>query len=550
MEILPIITTLLGGIGLFLVGMWLMTDGLKLAAGNALRNLLFSWTNSRLRGLSTGFMITSLVQASGAVTVATIGFANAGLLSLEQAIWVIFGSNIGTTMTGWIVALLGFRINIEYFALPLIGIGMIIRLGGTNNRISAIGQAIVGFGLFFLGISVLKDGFTDYLGDMTLPGTDTAGIQIILLYLLFGVLMTTLMQSSSAAMIITLGAAESGLIPLSSAAAVVIGANLGTTTIAIISVWGATPTAKRVAASHVIFNLITASIALLILAPMLKFVTYTQDVLDLAESPAMTLALFHTAFNLLGVILMWPLGKYMLVMLNKMFVDLAATSRKPVYIDKPSLEVPALAIEALLKELDRTGVQALHSAQEIINRGTDGRSEIEQVGLTPLITEIADYVAQLSRKDLPENIAQSLPSVIQVAQKYLLLEELAIDIVELQGNVRVTDSQQLENIHNYRELVTTLLASIDTDIKQGNQEKINQYIEKLDEAYDLLKFQILKTGSEGTLGMVTIDALLQQANILKKIAKEAVKAMTRLQEVKVMITPGQTVEVNTEIKSA
>jgi phosphate:Na+ symporter len=237
-------------------------------------------------------------------------------------------------------------------------------------------------------------------------------------------------------------------------------------------------------------------------------------------------------------------------MLNKMFVDVTAKSRKPVYIDKPSLEVPALAIEALLKELDRTGVQALHTAQEIINRGTDGRSDIEQTGLTPLITEIADYVAQLSRKDLPENIAQSLPSVIQVAQKYLLLEELATDIVELQDKVRVTDSQQLENIRNYRELVTTLLASIDTDIKQGNQEKINQYIEKLDEAYDSLKFQILKTGSEGTLGMVTIDALLQQANILKKIAKEAVKVMTRLQEVKVMITPGQTLEVHTEIKSA
>src|SRR5690606_10504924 len=119
--------------------------------------------------------------------------------SLEQAIWVIFGSNIGTTMTGWIVALLGFRMNIEYFALPLIGIGMIIRLSGTNNRISAIGQAIVGFGLFFLGISVLKDGFSDYLGNFSLPGTDTAGIQIIFMYLLFGVLMTTLMQSSSAA---------------------------------------------------------------------------------------------------------------------------------------------------------------------------------------------------------------------------------------------------------------------------------------------------------------------------------------------------------------
>ncbi|MEX2352715.1 MAG: Na/Pi symporter, partial [Gammaproteobacteria bacterium] len=410
MNYFPVITTSLGGIGLFLVGMWLMTDGLKLAAGNALRDILFSWTNSRLRGLSTGFMITGIVQASGAVTVATIGFANAGLLSLEQAIWVIFGSNLGTTMTSWIVALLGFKLNIEYFALPLIGVGMIIRLTGSSNRLSAIGQAIVGFGLFFLGISVLKDGFTGYLADFTLPGAETAGLQIIVLYLLFGIVMTTLMQSSSAAMIITLGAAESGLIPLSSAAAVVIGANLGTTTIAIISVWGATSTAKRVAASHVLFNLITASIAIIIMVPMLNLVAYIQALMQLSETPAMTLALFHTAFNLLGILLMWPLSSRLLVILNRLFIESPTTTGKPVYIDRPSLEVPAVAMEALIKELDHTGLQALHSTQEIINRG-DGAGGSS--GLSPLITEIGDFVAQLSRKDLPEKIAQSLPSVIQ-----------------------------------------------------------------------------------------------------------------------------------------
>src|SRR5690606_24665755 len=126
------INVLLGGLGLILVGMWLMTDGLKVAAGAALRDLLHSWTNTRMRGLVTGFSITSLVQASGAVTLATIGFANAGLITLEQAIWVIFGSNVGTTMTGWIVSLVGFRINIEIFALPLIGAGMLLRLTGST----------------------------------------------------------------------------------------------------------------------------------------------------------------------------------------------------------------------------------------------------------------------------------------------------------------------------------------------------------------------------------------------------------------------------------
>lgn len=133
MDIAAAVNAVLDGLGLFLIGMWLMTDGLKLAAGNTLRDILFTWTNTRARALGTGFMITGLVQSSSAVTVATIGFADAALLSLEQAIWVIFGSNLGTTMTGWIVALVGFKVNMEYLALPLIGIGMILRLTGIHD---------------------------------------------------------------------------------------------------------------------------------------------------------------------------------------------------------------------------------------------------------------------------------------------------------------------------------------------------------------------------------------------------------------------------------
>ena len=131
---------LLGGMGLFLVGMWLMTDGLKLAAGDALRNILHNWTRTPSRGLVTGFAITALVQSSSAITVATIGFANAGLINLQQAIWVIFGSNVGTTMTGWIVAIIGFKVNLEAYALPLIGIGMLVKMTGGKGRRMAIGH--------------------------------------------------------------------------------------------------------------------------------------------------------------------------------------------------------------------------------------------------------------------------------------------------------------------------------------------------------------------------------------------------------------------------
>jgi phosphate:Na+ symporter len=156
---LLLIGTTIGGIGLFLLGMRLMTEGLKVAAGEMLREFLARWTRTHLRGLASGILITGIVQSSSAVTVAAIGFVNAGVLSLSQTMWVVFGRNIGTTMTGWIVAIVGFDIKIELFALPLLGIGMFTTLTDTSGRRGAVGEALAGFGLFFLGIATLKSAF-------------------------------------------------------------------------------------------------------------------------------------------------------------------------------------------------------------------------------------------------------------------------------------------------------------------------------------------------------------------------------------------------------
>ena len=531
MEFSTAISAVLGGLGLFLVGMWLMTDGLKLAAGHTLRDILSSWTNSRIRALGTGFMITGLVQSSSAVTVATIGFANAGLLNLERAIWVIFGSNVGTTMTGWIVALLGFKFNIEYLALPLIGIGMLIRLTGFNTRRAAIGQAITGFGIFFLGISILKEGFIGQFTDFTLPGIDEAGIQILILYLLLGIMLTTLMQSSSAAFVITLGAAESGIISLSSAAAVVIGANLGTTSTAILAVWGATSTAKRVAASHVLFNLITASIALIIIAPMLTAVALLQKTLQLSGEPAMTLALFHTAFNILGVIVMWPLSHRLVTALEKRFISAKEIASRPIYLDKTSLQVPAVAMQALLKELERIKTQVLDYTKSTISvevaTPQDTTSDIELLAI-----EIGKYVSRLGRMDLPENIAQSLTTVIQITQQYVLIEDLCKDITDLQNKIDISDEDLLKEINNYKKLCVQLLTIISNAVEHLDYNNMDKQLESIEQEYDKLKFHVLNAGSKGKLGMVSVDAQLQQANLLRRIARQIVKATHRLQDVK------------------
>ena len=160
MPIFSMISAGIGGLGLFLLGMWLMTDGLKTAAGHTLTHFLHHWTKTKIRGLGVGILLTSLIQSSSAVTVATIGFTNAGLLSLKRSIWIIFGSNIGTTATGWLVTLIGFNFKISVFALPMIGIGMLIKLIIEDDRIGAIGQVLVGFGILFMGIDVLKDSFS------------------------------------------------------------------------------------------------------------------------------------------------------------------------------------------------------------------------------------------------------------------------------------------------------------------------------------------------------------------------------------------------------
>jgi phosphate:Na+ symporter len=529
------INALLGGLGLFLVGMWLMTDGLKLAAGDALISILHNWTKTPGRGLITGFSITALVQSSSAITVATIGFANAGLINLQQAVWVIFGSNVGTTMTGWIVALIGFKINLEAYALPLIGIGMIVRMTGGKGRRTAIGQAILGFGLFFLGISVLKESFMGLGETVQLPSVNEGGISVVMIYLLMGLILTTLMQSSSAAVVVILSAAQGGLVPLGAAAATVIGANLGTTTTALISVWGATPTAKRVAASHILFNLITASIALLLMSPMLWLVDWIQSFLSMSPSIATTLALFHTVFNLLGVIVMLPLAKRLIDFLQTRFISKAEVEGKSKYLDKNILTIPAVASDALFKELidinefsikSSTSVLSQEGA-DMINLKNDNEIMIKRT------SEVGNYVAMLSKQDLSDEIAQCLPDMMVVAQQYVLLMDLAIDVVELQKKVHVPvgESAIVEAMTKLRKLAVHTLEDTKITINDNKAIALSNTLDEMESVYEDFKLIVFKTGSKGRLGIVTIDAMVHQASLIKRMAKLSVKATGRMHKI-------------------
>jgi phosphate:Na+ symporter len=344
-------TALLGGLGLFLLGMSMLSDGLRLAAGRALETILMQATRTRLRGLVSGAITTTLVQSSSAVTVATIGFVNASLLTLGGAIWVLFGANLGTTATGWLVAVAGLKLDLSVAALPMIAIGVAMKLAGLGQRLSAYGEALAGFGLLFYGIVLMQLGFADMSSQWQIPQGE--GVTAILLQLLVGVVMTAVMQSSSASIAIALTAAQTGLIDLNGAAAVLIGANIGTTVTAVLASIGATPNARRVASAHVLFNLLTAAAALLVMPWLLTAIVGSREALGWGDSAAITLAMLNTCFKVLGVILIWPLADTMVRFLERRFVPARSAAAQPAFLDSTTLPVPSMAAQALAFELER-----------------------------------------------------------------------------------------------------------------------------------------------------------------------------------------------------
>jgi phosphate:Na+ symporter len=507
-DLSAMIGSLLGGIGLFLLGMWLMTDGLKRGAGDALHGVLQTGTGTPLRGLAAGFAITALVQSSTAVTVATIGFVNAGLLSLVQAIWVILGSNIGTTMTSWLVAAIGLKLKIELFALPLIGIGMLLRLTGSDQPRGAWGQALAGFGCFFAGIAALQQGFgtvAEAVDPAMLPSQGWAGR---LLFVGLGVALTTLTQSSSAASAITVTAAMSGTLPLDAAAATVIGANLGTTSTALLAAIGATSNAKRSAVAHVLFNLVTAIVAFLLLPWLLAGIAHVTD------EPALATALFHTLFNILGVALMGPAVPKLAAVLLGRFRSAEEDLARPRHLDPTAAVVPALALDSLRLELQRLGGIALGMARgEIPAPQRPGHRQ----AAASLATAIMDFALRLHRGDLPEAVARVLPGALRAAQHY---HAIAAAEPEPESHPGAAGA-------DFDMAWRAALQAADTTRPDFDLATAMQAGESCEAAYQRLKAGLLEaTGPD--LSAARLDRLLTAAATRRDLAERAVKAARRM----------------------
>lgn len=533
-ESYTVIATLLGGLGLFLLAMELMTDGLTLAAGKSLRRLLSNWTNTLIRGVFSGILMTAIVQSSSAVTVAALGFVNAELLKMRQALGIIYGANIGTTMTAWLVAIVGFKLDVHAFALPAIGIGAFIMLAKGKGPRLGIGRAMVGFGLFFLGISTLQQGFEGIVANFDLATLTLAGNAEVAGYLLIGIVMTILTQSSSAAIAITISAASANMIGIYAAAAMVIGANVGTTSTAVLASLGATPNAKRLATAQVIFNIGTAIVALLLLPVLFYAVEAARDMMKLAPNIGVSLALFHTVFNCLGVLLVLPFNNVLATFLEKRFVTVGESLAKPRYLDKTTAAAPMLAVNALILELQRAAGNIGDAVKQTLDTNISNDALEQKINaIHQLSNTISNFIVNLERASLSDEITQQLSGLMRVDQYFMSCAVVLEAALEMRSKLGRLPNVNLEReIEAYRNKSSEFLNSAISADSELYFEKLENNYHELKSERDVLKENLLTTG---TRGLISLEQMINAIDFITEIKQlneqwyKAIKILARLE---------------------
>jgi len=349
----PVAAGILGGVALFLFGMRQLEEGLRQLTGGMLERVLKYSTDRTWKALLFGAGTTALSQSSSLVSVITIAFLSAGLIGLVPGIGVIFGANLGTTSGAWLVAAFGLKVDIAAWALPLLTFGVLFQFM-SSARIQGIGSCALGIGLVFLGIDFMKEGFEAFQAVLDLSRFAMDGLAGLLVYTLVGLVATVIMQSSHATLILTITALSAGQLAYDNALAVSIGANIGTTVTAMISSISSNVEGRRLAAAHLAFNGMTAGIALAAMPIFLIAVEAISGWMGIApDSHTMKLAVFHTLFNLAGLMIMVPLIEPLARFLIRHLKAVPVQTRKPKFINDQLLITPAPALAAARKELLR-----------------------------------------------------------------------------------------------------------------------------------------------------------------------------------------------------
>jgi len=436
-----------GGLGLFLFGMVLMSEGLKKAAGRKLRNILESMTKRVFVGFLVGALVTAVIQSSSATTVIVIGLVNAGLLTLKQAIGVIIGSNVGTTATAWLVSITGLgSLNITLYALPAVGLGFLLQVASRKRMVKSLGTILLGFGILFLGIGFMKDAFGPLEKSPRVQQLFVEYGSKPLFAVLVGMVLTMLIQSSSAAIaivqLLAMGGAfgENWQFALDVAIPFVLGANIGTTITAQLATLQANRNARRAAWAHTMFNVIGTVIAYPFVA--LGWYGWLVDFIapwQLGHSTiAGSIAIAHTTFNVANSFIFLPLA----MVLEKVVVKLvpvkpSEAAAQPVILERHLLSTPEIALEQARREIVRMAKTAQAGFKEAVDGLiSDGRKKLESARQAEEFTdtlqyEITSYLSELSRRQLSEEVAIGLPVLLHTVNDLERIGDHAVNIVEI-----------------------------------------------------------------------------------------------------------------------
>lgn len=490
--------TLLGALGMFLYGMNLMSAGLQKAAGGKMRSFLTAMTSNPFKGVMSGLGITAVIQSSSATTVMTVGFVNAGLLTLSQAVGVIMGANIGTTVTAWMVSLLGFKADISLFAVPLMAVGFLLSLSKRDKR-RHISELIVGFSLLFLGLSLMKESVPDLRETPEvlafIQNWTSYGFGSVLIFLVFGTILTLVLQSSSATMALTLIMVNMGWIPFEMGAAMVLGENIGTTITANIAAAVGSVNARRAALAHTFFNVFGVCWALALFKPLLMLVgviiaalglpnpmeiTHSAELSMTADESMATLygiSMLHTLFNLFNTII--------LIWFVKGIVKIVTLAIK----DKKSDEEDIVKLKFIDAGPLSTAELAIGQARnEVIHFAEISRREVEFI--REAINATDEALFEVVRKRLVKYEEVSDRIEYEIAQFLNALPEDSIsDETRVEAKRMYKIIGELESLGDSGETISRILSrrnSHDKSFTEVQKGRIETMLNALDKAYGVM----------------------------------------------------------------
>ena len=536
MNYIGTIFSIAGSLGLFLYGMRVMSDGIQQSAGNRLQKFLNFMTGNRFTAVLTGLVVTAIIQSSSATTVMVVSFVNAGLLTLTQAIGVIMGANIGTTITAWIVSLVGFSLKISALALPAIGLGFVMKVIQWKHR--DLGDLFLGFGLLFLGLDFLTKSMPEITPDMLsfITSVSNMGFVSTLIGTGIGLVVTLLTHSSSASTAIILTMAYGGLVPYTMAAAMILGANIGTTIDAALAAIGTKTNAKRAALVHVLFNVIGTLIALIAFKPLLWLVSAVTP--GTLEGAGVTshLAMFHTVFNIANTIIFFPFVKPFAALVSFLIKDDGTVQTGPYKLEYKTGSIqsaPEFNIVRAEKEIrDMAGI-----ANYMYTRFSETLINLQESKIPSLMEEMQekeDYADQM-REELTSFLIEctsqqlsrkSEQNVSQLLRIIADLEDMTDDCYSmcliLERSVKKElyfKPRELEAITPYVQLVKDFLTFVEGNLGKHLTDEQTEYADKLENKIDKSRNKLRKLGRKRIEAGENVKMELLFIDLVRRIEK-------------------------------